>query len=44
MARAAGSFRRAEFGENVAKWVRPSHVQTDQHWMTSSLTRNQVER
>ncbi len=31
--RAVEGFGRAEFGERVAKWVRPGHVTTSRHWM-----------
>lgn len=27
-------FHYDDFGSNVAKWVRPGHVQTDEHWKT----------
>jgi hypothetical protein len=36
--RNAGSFDNDEFSENVMKWVRKGHVQTDEHW-----TRNWVK-
>ncbi len=42
--RTAGSFDRDEFGTHLAKWVRPRHVQTDQHWMTAEVVPNQLER
>lgn len=35
--RSAGAFRTADFGQNVAKYVRANHVTTDAHW-----TRNWV--
>lgn len=37
--RPAGRFPESEFTENVGKWVRPGHVQTDTHWSTN-WTRN----
>jgi hypothetical protein len=40
--RTARSFGRDEFGTHLAKWVRPSHVRTDQHWMTAQVIPNQV--
>jgi len=40
--RSTASFTRDQFGTHLAKWVRRGHVQTDQHWMTSSITRNRV--
>jgi hypothetical protein len=30
--RNAGEFPVDEFSNNVCKWVRPNHVQTDEHW------------
>lgn len=30
--RVASAFNADEFGSSVAKWVRPNHVQTDEHW------------
>ncbi len=33
-------FAFGEFGSRVAKWVRPSHVQTDTHWMFASVVPN----
>jgi hypothetical protein len=30
--RSAGLFHNDDFVENVAKWVRKDHVQTDVHW------------
>lgn len=30
------------FGQSVAKWVRPGHVQTDEHWMHKAVTPNQL--
>lgn len=33
-------FAYSEFGSRVAKWVRPSHVQTDTHWMFASVVPN----
>ncbi|EDM78542.1 hypothetical protein PPSIR1_14930 [Plesiocystis pacifica SIR-1] len=38
--RLASSFLRADFGVSVAKWVRPGHVQTDQHWMHAEVVAN----
>lgn len=40
--RRADAFPAAEFGRSVAKWVRPSHVQTDQHWMTQQVEVNRL--
>ncbi|MEO3777797.1 RNA ligase family protein [Micromonospora sp. B11E3] len=38
--RTVAGFTRAEFPARVAKWVRPSHVQTDTHWMTAPVVPN----
>ena len=40
--RTAGAFRRDEFGTHLAKWVRPSHVRTDGHWMSAQVIPNQI--
>lgn len=44
--RSAGSFDEKNFGVNVAKWVRPHHVQTTEHWTRNwkpnTLTKNSV--
>lgn len=29
-----------DFGESFAKWVRPKHVQTDEHWMHQAVVAN----
>jgi hypothetical protein len=36
-------FHVSEYSSNVVKWVRAGHVQTDKHWMYSSIKRNQLE-
>lgn len=41
--RSAKSFHYAAFANNVAKFVRPKHVQTDQHWMHTNITPNKLE-
>ncbi len=38
--RTVRGFPRAEFGERVAKWVRPQHVRTDTHWMHAAVVEN----
>ena len=38
--RAEESFAYNDFGSQVAKWVRPSHVQTDTHWMFAEVVPN----
>jgi hypothetical protein len=40
--RTAHSFTQPQFGTHLAKWVRPSHVQTNQHWMSAPVIPNQV--
>jgi len=30
------------FGNHVAKWVRPGHVQTDEHWLRAPLIPNRL--
>ncbi|MFD0631847.1 RNA ligase family protein [Catenulispora yoronensis] len=42
--RAEEAFAYSEFGARVAKWVRPSHVQTDTHWMFAEVTPNELGR
>ncbi|MFI6151254.1 RNA ligase family protein [Kitasatospora sp. NPDC051170] len=38
--RTVQGFPRAEFGERIAKWVRPRHVRTDTHWMHAAVVPN----
>lgn len=38
--RSSDGFPYSEFRSNVAKWVRPNHVQTEQHWMHSEVVPN----
>ena len=38
--RLADSFEYADFGACVAKWVRPHHVQSDEHWMHKAVVPN----
>lgn len=38
--RTVEGFSHAEFGERVAKWVRPRHVRTDTHWMFAAVVPN----
>jgi len=40
--RNAGAFAYSDFGSNVAKWVRPRHVQTDAHWMHAEIVPNEL--
>ncbi|MGB1255783.1 MAG: RNA ligase family protein [Thiolinea sp.] len=41
--RLANAFEYESFKHNVAKWVRPHHVQTDQHWMFAELVPNGLQ-
>lgn len=41
--RTAAGFAYQDFGKHVAKWVRPSHVQTDQHWMNRPVVPNGLQ-
>jgi hypothetical protein len=38
--RTAAGFAYEDFRRHVAKWVRPGHVQTDQHWMHAMVIPN----
>ncbi len=38
--RTVDGFQRKEFAHRVAKWVRPGHVQTDEHWMLAPVVAN----
>lgn len=40
--RTAEGFAYTEFPDRVAKWVRPSHVQTDTHWMHAEVVPNKL--
>jgi predicted kinase len=40
--RTAEGFPYTKFAERVAKWVRPSHVQTDTHWMHAEVVPNKL--
>lgn len=42
--RLADSFHYDDFGLSVAKWVRPGHVQSDQHWMHGPIRVNGLQR
>lgn len=37
VARVTAQFPEAEFGKNLAKWVRKDHVQTDEHWLHQAI-------
>lgn len=36
-------FNYDNFAKSVAKWVRPKHVQTDQHWMHAPIIPNKLK-
>lgn len=38
--RTAGEYRFEDFADNVAKYVRPNHVQTSSHWMQEAVVPN----
>jgi hypothetical protein len=40
--RKAGSYRFEDFATSLAKYVRASHVKTDEHWMHQKVKRNGV--
>lgn len=40
--RLADGFGYSEFRQSVAKFVRANHVQTDQHWMQGTITKNGI--
>ena len=40
--RKAEQFHYDDFEQNIAKWVRPHHVQTDEHWMYKEVIPNQL--
>lgn len=42
VARLAGAIRYADFARSAAKWVRPKHVQTDEHWTHAAVVPNQL--
>ena len=40
--RLAEAFPYAAFGDSVLKWVRPNHVQTDEHWAHQVIIPNRL--
>ncbi|MEX3983903.1 RNA ligase family protein [Paraburkholderia sp. EG287A] len=40
--RKAGRIRYEDFGMSYAKWVRPNHVQTSDHWMHEAVVPNKL--
>lgn len=41
--RNAGTFHFNDFQTNVAKYVRADHIQTDEHWMTQAIVKNELK-
>jgi RNA ligase len=42
--RPIGSFMADRYTELVAKWVRPAHVETDDHWMHTNVIKNGLKK
>jgi len=42
--RSAYPFHHSRWGENIAKYVRADHIQTDKHWMHQPIVRNEVKK
>lgn len=42
--RNSSSFTLNDFGKNIAKFVRPNHVQTDEHWSLGVIERNGLSK
>lgn len=40
--RTIGGFKKQDWHNHVAKWVRPNHVQTDEHWMNQKIVKNRL--
>ncbi|MBU2711449.1 RNA ligase family protein [Zooshikella harenae] len=40
--RISENFHYKEFAQSVAKWVRKSHVQTEEHWMHTAVVANKL--
>ena len=38
------SFTLNEWQDNIAKYVRPNHVQTDEHWQYSKIEKNELKK
>jgi hypothetical protein len=36
------SFKDEDFGRSIAKWVRPNHVQTDEHWTNKMIEKQPI--
>lgn len=41
--RNACCFKHKKFAENIAKYVREGHIQTDENWMRQAIVRNQLK-
>lgn len=42
--RNASSFQLSDFSNNIAKFVRPNHVQTDEHWSNGIIAKNSLQK
>ena len=42
--RLTDAFHYDDFGRSLGKWVRPHHVQTDQHWMYAPVIPNKLAK
>lgn len=42
--RIANSFKYEDFQNNIAKYVRPNHVQTDKHWSLQQIETNKIKK
>lgn len=42
--RVTGCIQSYEFDQKVAKWVRPGHVQTDEHWAHQAIVPNKLRK
>ncbi|MDX2005999.1 MAG: RNA ligase family protein [Meiothermus sp.] len=40
--RTVEGFAYKDFARHVAKWVRPNHIQTDEHWMNRAVVPNKL--
>jgi hypothetical protein len=44
MERIANSFKYEDFHNNIAKYVRPNHVQTDKRWNLQTIETNELKK
>ena len=42
--RNAEQFAFNDFSDNIAKWVRRNHVQTDEHWLNQAIVPNGLQK